>query len=448
MPLTTPRFTPAQAVTLSFLGLIVLGAVTLALPLAEGPGKDIRFIDALFTSASAVCVTGLIVLDTPNHLSLFGQIVLLLLVQAGGLGYMVLTTVVIFALGGKLSLQERTALREQLNLQSGERLVRFTMTVFRLTLAFELTGAAILAASWWPEHGTRSLWLGLFHAVSAFNNAGFSLFPDNLIGYRSDVVVNLVITGLIICGGLGFLVLTELLNLKRKLPLSLQARLVVSASAFLSVAGMLAILVLEWDNPFSFSRLPLGEKLLAAWFQSVSARTAGFNSIDMSGLRPTTLFIIMALMFVGASPGGTGGGVKTTTFSVTVAALWATVRGNDDAVLFRRRLSDQLVAQAFFICLISFLALNFVALVLMITEPYAIMKLLFESTSAFGTVGLSVGHPGSVLSLSGHMTDGGKLLLILLMIAGRVGPLTVAVALARRQSRPRIRYPEGRVSIG
>jgi trk system potassium uptake protein TrkH len=223
---------------------------------------------------------------------------------------------------------------------------------------------------------------------------------------------------------------------------------VLSTSVLLSVGGALAILALEWDNPFSFSAMPLDERILAAWFHSVSARTAGFNSIDMSGLRATTLFLIMALMFIGASPGGTGGGVKTTTFSVTVAALWATVRGNDDTVIFRRRLGDQLVSQAFFICLISFLVLNGVGVLLMITEPYDVLKLLFESTSAFGTVGLSVGHPGSVLSLSGHMTDAGKVLLILLMIAGRIGPLTVAVALARRQSRPRVRYPEGRVSIG
>jgi trk system potassium uptake protein TrkH len=443
-----PRFTPAQAVTSSFLGLILVGALLLSLPISAAPGTDIGFIDALFTSTSAVCVTGLIVLDTPNHLSLFGQVVVLLLIQAGGLGYMVLTTVVIFALGGKLSLQERSALREQLNLQTGERLVRFTMSVFRLTLAFELAGAAVLALNWWPEHGPRALWLGLFHSVSAFNNAGFSLFPDNLIRYRGDIVVNLVITALIICGGLGFLVLTELLNRRRTLPLSLQTRLVLSASAFLCVGGMLAILVLEWDNPFSLSAMSLGDKLLSAWFHSVSARTAGFNTIDMSGLRATTLFVMMALMFIGASPGGTGGGVKTTTFSMTVAALWATVRGNEDTVIFRRRLSEQLVSQAFFICLISFLALNGVAVILMVTEPYNVMKLLFESTSAFGTVGLSIGHPGSVLSLSGHMTDAGKVLLTLLMIAGRVGPMTVAVALARRQSRPRIRYPEGRVSIG
>jgi trk system potassium uptake protein TrkH len=448
MAFTLPRFTTAQTITVSFIGLILVGALLLSLPWASAPGKSTSFVDALFTSTSAVCVTGLIVRDTPGDFSLFGQIVILLLIQAGGLGYMVLTTVVIFALGGKLSLQERSTLRESLNLQSGERLVRFTMNVFKLTLAFELTGAVILTLAFWADHGSRAPWLGLFHAVSAFNNAGFSLFPDNLIRYRSDLVVNLVITALIICGGLGFLVLSELLKVRRTLPLSLQARLVLVVSAVLCVGGMAAILALEWDNPFSLSPMPLDEKLLVAWFHSVTARTAGFNTIDMSTLQPTTLFIVMALMFIGASPGGTGGGVKTTTFSVTVAALWATIRGDDDTVIFRRRLSDTLVAQAFFICLISFLALNTVALLLMILEPYEILKILFESASAFGTVGLSAGHPGSVLSLAGHMEDDAKLLLVLLMIAGRVGPMTLAVALARRQSRARIRYPEGRVSIG
>ena len=448
MPFRLRRFTPAQTISISFLGLILAGALVLSLPWAAAPGKSTRFVDALFTSTSAVCVTGLIVRDTPGDFSLFGQIVILLLIQAGGLGYMVLTTVVVFALGGKLSLQERSTLRESLNLQSGERLVRFAMHVVRLSLAFELTGAAILTLAFWPDHGARAPWLGLFHSVSAFNNAGFSLFPDNLIRYRADVVVNLVISALIICGGLGFLVLSELLHFRRTLPLSLQTRLVLVVSAVLCVGGMGAILVLEWHNPFSLAPMPLEEKLLTAWFHSVSARTAGFNTIDMSGLQPTTLFIVMALMFIGASPGGTGGGVKTTTFSVTVAALWATVRGDEDTVIFRRRLPDTLVAQAFFICLISFLALNAVALLLMVLEPYAIMKLLFESASAFGTVGLSVGHPGSVLSLSGHMTDSAKLLLALLMIAGRIGPLTLAVALARRQSRARFRYPEGKVSIG
>lgn len=448
MALRPARLTTAQTITLSFLGLITLGAIGLALPWAAAPGHEIGLLDAFFTSTSAVCVTGLIVVDTSAALSVPGQVLVLLLIQAGGLGYMVLTTVIVAAIGGHLSMQERSALREQLNLQSGERLVRFTVTVFKLTLAFELAGAALLAANWWSEHGVRALWLGLFHSVSAFNNAGFSLFPDSLIRYRGDVVVNLVVPGLIIAGGLGFLVLSELISRRRTLPLSLQARLVLSASAILVVLPMLAILLLEWDNTFSLAQLPLEEKLLAAWFQSVSARTAGFNTIDLGALRPASLFIVMALMFIGASPGGTGGGVKTTTFSVTVAALWATVRGNDDTSIFRRRVADTLVAQAFFICLMSFLALNVVALMLTIAEPYDILKLLFESTSAFGTVGLSAGHPGSVLSLAGHMTATSKVLLILLMIAGRVGPMTLAVALARRQRRAQIRYPEGRLSIG
>ena len=448
--MTTSRrhLTPAQAITISFLGLIALGALALALPWASAGDRHTTLLDALFTSTSAICVTGLIVVDTPGHFSIFGQGIVLLLLQAGGLGYMVLTTLVVSALGGRLSLQERLTLREQLNLQTGDQIVRFTLRAFRLTLAFELTGAVILAVHWWPEHHARALWLGLFHAVSAFNNAGFSLFSDSLMRYRADPVVNLVVTTLIVSGGLGFLVLSELLTHRRTLPLSLHTRLVLISTTALLVGPALMILGLEWHNASSLGSLPFGEKLWAAWFQAVSARTAGFNTIDIGALRPTTLFVVMALMFIGASPGGTGGGVKTTTFSVTVAALWATVRGNDDTVILRRRLPDALVAQAFFICLIGFLGLNLVALLLMILQPFDVLRVLFESTSAFGTVGLSVGQPGSVLSLAGHMSASGKALLILMMVAGRVGPLTLAVALARRQTRPLIRYPEGRLPIG
>jgi trk system potassium uptake protein TrkH len=435
-------------ITISYLGLITIGAVALALPWSAAPGRQIGLFDALFTATSAVSLTGMLVVDITEQMSLTGQIVLLLLAQAGGLGYMVLTTVVLAAIGGQLSLQELSALREQLNLHTGERLVRFTLTAFAVTLAFELTGAVVLAVHWWPEHQARAAWLGLFHSVSAFNNAGFSLFPDSLIRYRGDAVVNIVITALVICGGLGFLVLAELLNRRRDLPLSLHTRLVLVSSAILLVLPALAILAFEWDNTFSLAQMPLHEKLWAAWFHSVNARSAGFNTMDINGLRTTTLFLIMALMFIGASPGGTGGGVKVTTLSVTVAALWATIRGTEDTVILRRRVSDALVARAFFVCLIGFLALNLVALLLMILEPYDILTVLFEATSAFGTAGLSLGHPGSALSLAGHVTTPGKILLMVLMIAGRIGPLTVAVALAGRRSRPRIRYPEGRLPIG
>jgi trk system potassium uptake protein TrkH len=294
----------------------------------------------------------------------------------------------------------------------------------------------------------RSTYLGLFHAVSAFNNAGFSLFSTNLVAYRGDLVVNLVVTVLIILGGLGFVVLREAVEIRSFNRLSLHTKFVLALTGALLVSGTAAVWLLERTNPRTLAPLGLGESWLAAWFQAVSPRTAGFNTIDIGGMQPATLFIVMALMFIGASPGGTGGGVKTSTFGVTVLALWATVRGLPEPVVFKRRLSSELVQRSFFICLIAFLGVNAVAGLLLVYEKPELLPTLFETTSAFGTVGLSMGFPGSVLSLAGHMTALGKLLLVAMMFAGRVGPLTLAIALTARAERIRFRYPEGKVAIG
>jgi trk system potassium uptake protein TrkH len=290
--------------------------------------------------------------------------------------------------------------------------------------------------------------MGLFHAVSAFNNAGFALHPDNLVRYRADPVVNLVVTTLIVAGGLGFVVIREVFAWRPGRVLTLHTRLVLVLTTALVVLGAVGIFALERQNPRTLGPLGAGEAIMASYFQSVATRTAGFNTIDIGATQEITLFLMMALMFIGASPGGTGGGVKTTTFGITVAALWATVRGADDAVLFRRRLPPAVVARAFFICLIAFLAVNATAALLLLVERRALVPVLFETTSAFGTVGLSLGMPGSPLSLSGHFDAAGKLLVAGMMFMGRVGPLTLAVALARSAARPRLRYPEGRVLIG
>jgi trk system potassium uptake protein TrkH len=295
------------------------------------------------------------------------------------------------------------------------------------------------------------LWYGLFHSVSAFNNAGFTLWSDNLTRWRADGTVNLVITLLIICGGLGFFVLREVLQIRsRQVKLSLHTKVALSASAVLLVGGTIAFLALEASNPRTLGGgWPLSERVLAAWFQSVTSRTAGFNTIDIGGMTEAALFLTMALMFIGASPGSTGGGVKTTTFSITVAALWATVRGDADVTLFKRRLAPEIVTKAFFVSLIAFLGLNVVAGVLLVTEGRPLLMSLFETTSAFGTVGLSMGERGSVVSLSAFFTTPGKLLIALMMFMGRVGPLTLAFALARRgAAEARIRYPEGKLLIG
>lgn len=444
------HLSPPRLLAITIVGLILVGGILLWLPMSSAPGRSISLLDAIFTATSAVCVTGLIVVDTPNQFSQVGLIILMLLIQLGGLGYMTISTVLAAALGRSVSLQERLTLQEALNVQGLEGLIRFAGTVLKFTLFFELTGAVILAVRWWGELGpANALWFGLFHSVSAFNNAGFALFSDNLMRWRGDVTINLVITGLIIVGGLGFFVLAELARRPNRIHLSIHTRLVLSATAILLVGGTLAMLLLESGNPRTLANLGWGERLLAAWFQSVSPRTAGFNTIDIAAMTTPALFVTMALMFIGASPGSTGGGVKTTTFSVTLAALWTTVRGGTDPVVFGRRLSPDTVARAFFVSLIAFLALNAAAGLMLITEGRDLLRTLFETTSAFGTVGLSMGEGGSVVSLSAFFTPTGKFLVIAMMFMGRLGPLTLAFAVARRGlTAAKIRYAEGKVLIG
>lgn len=449
MAIAKRRLSPAQFFTISVVALIALGTALLALPAAAGRER-LSLVDAAFTSTSAVCVTGLIVVDTPRELSLFGQIVVLALIQLGGLGYMTLTTVVAVAMGRRLTVQERLALHEALNTETLEGLGRFALAVLKLTLVFELTGAALLALWWWHDLGPgRAAYFGLFHAVSAFNNAGFALFSDNLAGFRGDWLVNLVVCGLIVCGGLGFVVLRELRHARglRFDRLSAHTRLVLVLTAVLIVGAAVTLFFLEGRNGATLAGLPLHERLLASIFQAVSPRTAGFNTIDIGAMAPASLFLLIILMFIGASPGGTGGGVKTTTFGITVAALWAIVRGRDEATIFHRRIPRDGVTRAFFISLIAFLALNTIAGLLLVIEGRQLLPTLFETTSAFGTVGLSMGE-GGPLSLAGHFSASGKLLLMAMMLAGRVGPLTLAVALAGGRTPPRVRYPEGRFLVG
>jgi trk system potassium uptake protein TrkH len=422
--------------------------VVLWLPVSAARAP-LSLLDALFTATSAVCVTGLIVVDTPNDLSIFGQSVVLLLIQAGGLGYMSISTVVAVAIGKQLTVHERLTLQEALNVQTMDGLIRFVVNVFKLTLAFEIVGALVLAFSWMGEMGPgRALYFGLFHAVSAFNNAGFALFSDSLMGFRDDPIVNATILTLIVCGGLGFVVLTELGRFRRTRRLSVHTRLVLAVSALLVIGTTGAIFALEYRNPQTIGTLGVPQGLRASFFQAVTPRTAGFNTLDIGAMTPPTLFLLMVLMFIGAAPGGTGGGIKVTTFGVTVAALWATVRGGRDATVFRRRLPPELVARAFFISLISFLALNGVAALLLITEGRGLLPTLFETVSAAGTVGLSTGDVGASVSLAGRFSPVGKLLLIATMFMGRIGPLTLAVAVARGGTPPRVRYPEGKILVG
>ncbi|MFB3854605.1 MAG: TrkH family potassium uptake protein [Vicinamibacterales bacterium] len=443
------QLSPPQVLAISILGLAVAGGLLLALPAAAAPGRHVSPLDAFFTSTSAVCVTGLIVIDTPKDLSPFGQTILLLLIQVGGLGYMTITALVALALGKRISLEERLSLQETLNAYSSEGLLRFAGIVALMTLLFELAGTALLSIRWMPQFGLRQGgFLALFHAVSAFNNAGFSLFSDNLMGYRSDLLVNLTITGLIIAGGLGFFVLADLRRGRRWGRLSLHTRFVLVVTAMLIAGGTAGFYLFERANPQTLGGLGTGDAVLASYFHSVSARTAGFNTVNLGAAAPATLFLLITLMFIGASPGGTGGGVKTTTFGITMASLWATVHGQADTVIFKRRVAPAIVARAFLISLIAFLALNVVAIAILVTEGGALDRVLFETTSAFGTVGLSTGDASGILSMAGGFSPVGKLLIMLMMFIGRAGPLTLAVAVAGRRPQQRIRYPEGKLIIG
>lgn len=441
------KLSPPQILVLGFLSVIFAGAIILALPFSSTKGCS--FIDALFTSTSAVCVTGLIVKDIPNDFTLFGHVVIMVLIQIGGLGYMTSATIISLIIGKKIGITERLTIKEGLNVESVEGIVSFAKGVLKFTFIFELAGFCILTLRFLMDYPLKDAFLyGLFHSVSAFNNAGFSLFSDNLMRYRSDIIINLTITTLIIVGGIGFIVVRDIYKFrKQEVPrLSQHTKIVLATTVFLIIGGAVAIYLLEATNSKTFMTMPLKEKILVSYFSSVTPRTAGFNTVDYSLLRMETLFLTIILMFIGASPGGTGGGVKTSTFAVIIANLFATIRGLSSTVLFKRRVPADTVSKSFLLITLAAIFCTLSTHFIITSQNTQYLSAMFEVTSAFGTVGLSVGD-GGVRSLSALFTPAGKLMIILTMFVGRLGPLTLAVAVARKVQE-HYRYPEGRVIIG
>jgi trk system potassium uptake protein TrkH len=441
------RLSPSQILVLGFVSVILIGAALLMLPVATT--KGITLTDAVFTSTSAVCVTGLIVKDTPKDFTPFGQVIIMLLIQIGGLGYMTSATIIFLIIGKRIGLGERLIMREQMSVAGLEGIVRFAKAVLKVTLLFELTGAAILCLRFMQDMNfEQAAFFGLFHAVSAFNNAGFSLFSDNLIRYRGDIIVNLTITTLIIFGGIGFIVISEVYKYYRRdaQRISQHTKIVLSTTAILIAAGACLIFIFETSNPGTFDKMTLNERVLSSYFAAVTARTAGFNTIDYSAMRIETLFLTIMLMFVGASPGSTGGGIKTSTFAIVIMRLCATMRGMRDTVIFKRRVSMDVVSKSFLLVTLAALLIMVATLYIIRTEDAIYLSTMFEVTSAFGTVGLSVGD-GGVRSLSALFTSQGKLIISLIMLLGRLGPLTFGVAVIRHKEE-RYRFPEGRVIIG
>jgi trk system potassium uptake protein TrkH len=401
-------------------------------------------------------VTGLTVVDTGTRFSPFGQAVVLALIQVGGLGLMTFAVFVGVLLGRKVAFTGRMVIQDSMHHTPRAGVRRLVRYVLAFTLAVEAAGAALLWVRFRGQFPAgEAVWQSVFHSVSAFCNAGFGLLPDNLVRYRGDPLVNLAITGLIVVGGLGFLVNMELWDLARarlrggRAPLlTLHARLVLVVSAALLGVGMVAFLLLEWENVLR--EMPLGERLLASWFQSVTPRTAGFNTIDYGRVSSDTLFFTIFLMFVGASPGSTGGGIKTTTFGLLVALVVARWRGRGRATLFHRTIPHAVMDRALTIALLAWALVSLAVGLLVFTEthgrPFAVaeprfLALMFEAVSAFGTVGLSTG-------ITPSLSAWGKLVLVALMFVGRVGPLTLVLAVGPRQERGRFRYAEENVMVG
>lgn len=436
-----------MVIALGFAAIILLGAVLLALPWSSRTGESIGFFDGLFTSTSAVCVTGLIVRDTGTTFSLFGRIVLLCLIQVGGLGFMTFATMLMRLLGRQISLRDRIIIRESMNEEGVGGMVSLAAWVAKSAFAVEAAGAAVLALRFVPQFGfPKGLGYSVFHSVSAFCNAGFDLFGNysSLTGYYNDLIINLAVMALVVIGGLGFGVLRNILHLRKDGYLRLQTRIVLVTYGALLIFGWLFTLLAEWSNPLTLGRLNFAEKLLASLFQSVTFRTAGFNTIDQAALRPATKLIGSFLMISGAAPASTGGGVKVTTFALIFLAVRATIRGDGAIVAFKRSLSNQLVRRALAVMLLALCVWIFDTVAISLMQPeLEFMDILFECASAVGTVGVSAFGSAQLNGLS-------RILIILTMYMGRIGPLTLALVLAHKQGqdKPKIQYPEGHIMIG
>lgn len=442
--------TIARTICFGFLALIAIGTLLLLMPFATSEGTWNNPIVALFTATSAVCVTGLIVVDTGSYFSFWGQLIILLLIQVGGLGYMSTTTFLMLLVGRRFDLRQKFAIQESFDrpfLQGSQNLVR---SIVATTLVFEITGIFLLLYVFLENYSfQQGLWLAIFHSISAWNNAGFSLFEDSLVGYSSSLILTSMISLLIIFGGIGYQVIIEMyswlvLRLKRKRAVfgfSLNFKVVTSTTVFLLLLGTIAFLFTEFNNQ-EWASLPLQEKILAAWFQSVTTRTAGFNSIDIGQMTTAGLFITMAFMFVGASPSGTGGGIKTTTLRILTDCTRSVLRGKDEVNMYERKVPVPLILKAVGVVFGSAMTIVVVTIFISFVNPgFNLLEVLFEVISAFATVGLSTGITADLAPMS-------QLILIFTMYTGRVSILIFIAAIIGEPRPSLIDYPKENLLVG
>lgn len=444
---------PGEKLVFGFGGMILIGAVILCLPVASSNGESVGFLSALFSSTSAVCVTGLSVLEIGRDFSIFGQLVMLILIQLGGIGFMTATSMLYMLLGRRITLKDRVVIKDSLNEDHLQGVVRMTRNVLIVTAITEAVGIFLLATRFVPEYGPATgMYYSVFHSISSFCNAGFDVFGlgNSLVPYAFDPLVSLTIMGLITVGGLGFFVVVELYRkttLGRKYHLTLHTKIVLIASAALVLGGTLFFFFAEGNNPNTLGKegISVGDKLLASSFQSVTTRTAGYATMPQGDMTPASKIVSTFLMFVGASPSGTGGGIKTTTAIMLLFLVMTILQGKKDTVVMRRRMNRDVMMRAITLSVLAAVFVGFITFLSSAAQPHLTSSdLLFETVSAFGTVGLTVGITTSLSAF-------GQILIIITMFAGRVGVFTMSMALAKRMAKQdtcNIRYPEERVMIG
>ncbi|MGG4266214.1 TrkH family potassium uptake protein [Peribacillus simplex] len=442
---TKSLFDPPKILVLGFATLILIGAYLLTLPISTANGNGLPFLDALFTSTSATCVTGLVVVDTGTTFTTFGELVILTLIQIGGLGFMAFATFFFFLLGKRVSLKGRLLLQESLNNLSMAGVVKLVKRILIFTTIFEGLGALILSIRFSFDMPIgKAIYYGVFHAISNFNNAGFDLMGGfrSLTPYASDPFITLTVAFLITFGGIGFIVMNELYEYRNTKRLSIHTKVVLVTSLTLTIAGAILIFLFEYGNAKTLQPLSFMGKTLASLFQSVSPRTAGSNTLNIPDLTHPTVLLIIFLMFIGASPGSTGGGIKTTTFATLIGTVWSQIKGKDDVVFFRHRIVSETIFKALSVTFMGVTIVSTITILLTITESGSdFLMVLFEATSAFATVGLSMG-------LTPELSPVGRMLIIFTMFAGRVGPLTFAFAIAMRRKPDSFRRPKGKIMIG
>lgn len=447
------NLTPVRFFVWSFAVVILVGTVLLTLPISSEAHRFTNPVTALFTATSATCVTGLVVEDTASYWSLFGEIVILLLIQIGGLGYMTVATFFLIFSNRKITLRQRFILKEGLNVYRLTGIVSFARTLFFTVLFFEGFGALVLFLRFLKDFSPlKAMWMGIFHSISAFCNAGFSITGGfkSLTGYVNDLTVNITMMILIVCGGIGFYVLVEIFNALRarfkneeRRKFSLHTRIVLKATFTLIIIGTVLIMLFEWNNPETLGALNLRGKILSSFFQAITPRTAGFNTIDIASLHQTTLLEMICLMFIGGSPGGTAGGVKTTTFTIILALLIHAYRERIPITITGRTIKLKTIRRALFIAGFAILVILISTMVILWNQgdEFTLSQVLFEVVSAFGTVGLSTGITANLSILS-------RIVIIATMFIGRVGPLSFILSITTRSKVAVPAYPEEEVAVG